>query len=246
MSEWFEDEAFWDGLYPFMFSDRKFEVADDQVADILDLAGLEGGSVLDLACGPGRHAAALAKRGFRVTGVDLSPSLLRRARDRARAEGVDVEWVQEDMRCFVRPDSFDLTINIFTAFGYFDDRQDDLEVLRNIHQSLRKGAACVIEVMGKECLARHFLPTTSEELPDGRLLVQRHEIIEDWTRVKNQWTVIEDGTATTFRFQHTVYSGQELKDRLLGVGFGDVRLFGGLDSSEYGLDSLRLVAVARK
>ena len=246
MSEWFEDEVFWDGLYPFMFSDRKFESADDQVSDILDLAGLEKGSVLDLACGPGRHAAALAKRGFRVTGVDLSPSLLRRARDRARAEGVDVEWVQADMRCFVRPDSFDLAINIFTAFGYFDDRQDDLQVLRNIHQSLRKGGAFVIEVMGKECLARHFQSTISEELPDGRLLVQRHEIVEDWTRVKNQWTVIEDGTATTFRFQHTVYSGQELKDRLLGVGFGDVRLFGGLDSSEYGLDSLRLVAVARK
>ena len=87
-----------------MFADRKFEVADNQVANILELAGLEGGSVLDLACGPGRHAAVLAKRGFRVTGVDLSPSLLRRARDRARAEGVDVEWVQEDMRCFVRPD----------------------------------------------------------------------------------------------------------------------------------------------
>ena len=167
MSEWFEDEAFWDGLYPFMFADRKFEVADDQVADILELAGLEGGSVLDLACGPGRHAAALAKRGFRVTGVDLSPSLLRRARDRARAEGVDVEWVREDMRRFVRPDAFDLAINIFTAFGYFDDRQDDLQVLRNIHQSLRKGGAFVIEVMGKECLARHFQSRFRRSCPTG-------------------------------------------------------------------------------
>ena len=178
MSEWFEDEAFWDGLYPFMFSDRKFEVADDQVADILDLAGLEGGSVLDLACGPGRHAAALAKRGFRVTGVDLSLSLLRRARDRARAEGVDVEWVQEDMRRFVRPDSFDLAINIFTAFGYFDDRQDDLQVLRNIHLSLRKGAAFVIEVMSKECLARHFLPTTSEGRQAARSAARNHRRLD--------------------------------------------------------------------
>ena len=246
MPKWYEDETFWNKLYPFLFPERRFDAAEDEVGGILDLAGLEKGDVLDLACGPGRHATALAKKGFRVTGVDLSPFLLRKARGLARAGGVDVEWVQEDMRRFVRPEAFDLAINIFTAFGYFDDKRDDLKVLRNIHRSLRKGGAFVIELKGKEGLARHFLPTTSKELADGKLLVERHEIFDDWTRIRNEWTVIEDGTATTFRFHTTVYSGQELKDRLLEAGFGDVSLFGGLDGSEYGLDAERLVAVARK
>ena len=246
MSEWFEDETFWNKLYPFLFSEEKFDAAEHEVGSVLDLADLGKGDVLDLACGPGRHAVALAKKGFRVTGVDLSPFLLKKAMDLARAESADVEWVREDMRRFVRPEAFDLVINIFTAFGYFDDKRDDIKVLRNIHQSLREGGALVMEIMGKECLANGFLSTTSEELADGRLLVERHEICDDWTRLKNQWILIENGTTTTFRFEITIYSGQELKDRMLEAGFGDVKLFGGLDGCEYGPNARRLVAVARK
>ncbi len=246
MPEWFEDEVFWNKLYPFLFTDRKLEAAEAEVGSVLELAGLEQGDVLDLACGPGRHSVALAKRGFRVTGVDLSPFLLRKARERARAENVDVEWVQEDMRRFVRPEGFDLAISLFTSFGYFESKADDLRVLRNIHQSLRGGGALVIEMAGREPLARRFQPTTSKELADGRLLVERHEVVDDWNRLKNEWIVIEDDTATTFRFEVRVYSGQELKYRLLEAGFADVRLHGGYDRSEYGLNAERLVAVAHR
>ena len=246
MPDWFEDESFWNGLYPFMFSERKFDIAEDEARSILDLVNLGEGDVLDLACGPGRHAVALAKEGFRVTGVDLSPFLLQKAISLARTESVDVEWVRDDMRHFVRSEAFNLVINIFTSFGYFDDKRDDMTVLQNIHRNLRAGGALVMDVMGKEWLARGFLPTTSEELADGRLLVQRHEIFDDWTRIKNQWILIEGDKVTTFRFHHTVYSGQEIMDRLVDVGFSDVQLFGGLDGSEYGLNARRLVAVARK
>ena len=144
------------------------------------------------------------------------------------------------------PGDLDLAISIFTSFGYFDDRLDDLNVLQKVHQSLRKGAVLVMDMMGKECLANDFLSTTSEELADGRLRVERREIVEDWTRVRNQWTIIEEGEATTFGFETTIYSGQELKDRLFEADFGDVRLFGGLDGSAYGVDARRLVAIARK
>ena len=245
MADWFEDDSLWKGLYPFMFSERRFNVAEDEAKGILALSKLEKGDVLDLACGPGRHAVALAREGFRVTGVDISPFLLEKAASLAQEQSVDVEWVQADMRHFLRPEAFDLVISIFTSFGYFDDKQDDLAVLRNIHRSLRPGGILVMELMGKEILARGFLPATSEELADGRLLIQRREICDDWTRIRNQWILIEGGKATMFRFQHTVYSGQELRDRLLDAGFSDVKLFGGLDGSEYGLNARRLVAVAR-
>ena len=210
------------------------------------LQALEEGRILDLACGPGRHAVALARKGFRVTGVDISSFLLQKAMALARAESVNVEWVRDDMRHFVRPEAFNLVINMFTAFGYFDDKRDDLRVLRNMHRSLCKGGVLVIDVMGKELLARGFLPTTSDELADGRMLIQRHEIFDNWTRIRNQWIVIENDVATTFRFHNTVYSGQEIQDRLFEAGFRDVRLFGSVDGSEYGLNARRLVAVARK
>ena len=150
------------------------------------------------------------------------------------------------MRRFVRPDSYDLVVSLFTSFGYFESRAEDLAVLRNVHRSLRSGGALVIEIAGREALARGFQPTTSKELADGSLLFERHEVVDDWTRVKNHWVVIEDGAATTFRFEFRVYSGQELKELLLAAGFTDVRLYGGYDSREYGLDAERLVAVACK
>ncbi len=246
MSEWYEDDGLWDGLYPFMFSDRSFDLAEDEVNSVLDLAGLEQGDVLDLACGPGRHATVLARKGFGVTGVDLSSFLLEKAVARARAENVQVDWIREDMRRFVRPEAFDLVMSMFTSFGYFDDRRDDVTVLRNVHNSLRVGGALVMDTMSKEWLAMNFQPTTSEELDGGRLLFRRHEILGDWSRVRNRWTLIEEGKARTFSFQHAVYSGLELEDRLLGVGFRAVQLFGGLDRRTYDLNAARLIAVARK
>ena len=246
MPQWFEDESFWKMLYPFMFSERRFDVAEDEARGILDVAGMGEGNALDLACGPGRHAVALAKGGFRVTGVDLSPFLLQKAASLAEEMRVEVEWVEADMRHFLRPEAFDLVISMFTSFGYFDDKNDEMTTLRNTYHNLRSGGTLVMELMGKEILARGFLPTTSEELSDGRLLVQRREVYDDWTRLRNQWILIEGERATSFSFHHTVYSGQELRDRLIDTGFSDIQLFGGLDGSEYGRNARRLVAVARK
>ena len=246
MPDWFEDETFWEKLYPFLFTGSKLEAAEVEVDSVLRLAGLERGDVLDLACGPGRHSVALAKRGFRVTGVDLSAFLLGKARQRARAEHIDVDWVQEDIRRFARPEAFDLALSLFTSFGYFESKDDDLAVLRNIRKSLRTDGTLVMETAGREALARRFQPTTSKELDDGRLLVERHEIVDDWTRVRNLWIAIEDDTATTFRFEFRVYSGQELKSLLFDAGFAVVNLYGAYDGRPYDLHAERLVAVARR
>ena len=75
MTTWFEDESFWEKLYPFMFPDQGFEIADEQIEKLLGLVGFSGSTVLGLACGPGRHSIALAKQGLQVTGVDLSSFL---------------------------------------------------------------------------------------------------------------------------------------------------------------------------
>ena len=246
MQEWFEDECYWETLYPFLFPDSKFDAAEWETGRILELARIECGDVLDLACGPGRHSTALAQRGFRVTGVDLSSFLLRRARELGERKNVVLEWVQEDMRRFVRPEGFDLVISLFTSFGYFGDRGDDLKVLRNVFRSLRGGGSLVMELAGKECLAGAFAPTGSRKLPDGRILVERRQVVGDWSRINNEWIVIEGGAASIFQFEISIYSGQELKDRLHDVGFREVNLYGDYDRSEYGPNAHRLVAVALK
>ena len=244
--EWFDDDSFWRELYPFMFSEKRVADADGQVAKALALIKPPGKSVLDLCCGPGRCSIALAKKGFRVTGVDKTTYLLKKARAQARTARVNIEWVQEDMRDFVRPASFALVLSMFTSFGYFDDRQDDMTVLQNMLTSLQPGGACLIEVLGKERLAKILQPTISTVLPDGTLLVERHEIFDDWTRVRNEWLVIRNHRLKSFKFHHTVYSGQELRDRMERAGFVGVNLYGNLDGDEYGPRAERLIAIGRK
>jgi hypothetical protein len=77
-------------------------------------------------------------------------------------------------------------------------------------------------------------------------VVQHHEIFDDWTRIRNEWILIRKGRAKHFRFHHTVYSGQELRDRLEQAGFRRVRLYGNLDGDAYGPATHRLIATARK
>jgi SAM-dependent methyltransferase len=244
--EWFDDDSFWVDMYPLLFPEKRFADAFNQIDKILQLVKPRGKMVLDLCCGPGRCSIALAKRGFVVTGVDRTEFLLKKAKTRARAARVKIEWVKCDMRDFVRPEGFDLVLSMFTSFGYFDAKDADSIVLSNMFASLKSGGACLIDVVGKEWLARVFQPTNSEKLPDGTTVVQRHEIFDNWNRIRNEWILIRKGHSKAYMFHHTVYSGQELIDRMQQAGFADIVLYGNLDGDEYGPNACRLIAVGRK
>jgi len=247
VSDWFADDAFWTEVYPFEFPREMIDAGDAQVEKALRLDGVpQRGHALDVGCGPGRHAIPLARRGFRVTAIDLSAFHLAKAAQAAAAANVEIELVRADMRTFACPDRFDLALSLFTSFGYFEDKADDLRVLKGIHGNLRDGGTLVMDVMSKERLARIFQASASQKAPDGALLVQRHEIVDDWTRVRNEWTIIRGDRARTFAFTVRVYSGQELRELLVAAGFEQVALYGALDQRPYGLHAERLVAVAVK
>lgn len=244
--EWFDDESFWKETYPFMFPRKRFTDTPEQVEKILQLVKPRGKAVLDLCCGPGRFAVVLASKGFKVTGVDRTEFLLKKAKARARRAKVKIEWVKCDMRDYLQRERFDLVLNMFTSFGYFDCKEEDLQVLQNIFSGLKPGGIVLIDVIGKERLANIFQPTSSQVLPNGTRVVELREIFDNWTRIRNEWLIIRKGRSKSFKFHHTIYSGQELIDRLEHVGFHKVKIFGSLDGSEYGPRAQRLIAVAEK
>ena len=243
---WFDDDAMWRDIHPFLFRESRVAGTAEHTRKLLRLVRPKGKAVLDLCCGPGLYSIPLAKRGYRVTGVDRTRYYLAKARARANTARVTVEWVRQDMRDFVRPGAFDLALSMESSFGYFDEKEEDQRVLRHVLESLRPGGAFALEMLGKEQIARIFVPVTHATLPDGTLLVQRHAIFDDWTRIRNDWTLVRRGRAKTYTFHHTLFSGQELRERMEEAGFVDVKLYGGFDGREYGLKAERLLALGRR
>src|SRR2546429_3545596 len=103
--------------------------------------------ILDLPCGQGRHAIELARRGYDVTGADLSPYLLSVAEERGRASGVRVRWLSADMRRPIAGETFDVVLNLFTSLGYFADEAEDQKVVRAAASMLVPGGRFVLGLM---------------------------------------------------------------------------------------------------
>jgi|SRR5579862_8369781 len=243
---WFEAEEFWREFFTVLFPPWRSSEAQLQVNQIITLTGFQGESVLDLCCGPGYHAAAFARRGFKVTGVDLSGYLLDLARDETSKLGFAIKWIREDMRNFCAMEAFDLVCNLTTSIGYFDDEADNLSVLRNVYASLRPGGIFLIDTTGKEIIARKWQAAFCTENADGSTLIRHCRIRDDWSRIHNEWILLKDTDVRKFSYEHHIYSGSELKEKLLQSGFGRVQLYGDLEGSPYGLEAARLIAIAKK
>lgn len=243
---WFDNKKFWSLFYNWMFPEESFHQAEEQAVDIIQITGVDSGAVLDLCCGPGRHSVPLSKKGFRVTGVDLQPMLMEKARVYSAKENVTVEYVEENMLTFKRLHSFDLVISMFSSFGYFSDPDDDIRVINNVYDSLKPGGKLLMDVRGKEIHAMENITSLSQEMPNGDLIFHRSKVNEDWTRSDSEWIYVSGEKAYRFEMSVNLYSGSELRALLQKAGFPIVKVYGDLKGGAYDHNAKRLVVVAEK
>lgn len=246
--DWYDDDRFWELMRPYMFTDRSWERAEKEIDQLVEHHGLEPGDrILDLPCGPGRHALELAQRGFSVTAVDRTESFVDEVDELAAEQDVKIETHTADMREFEHPRSFDVVVNLFTSFGYFDDEAENQGVLARFFEHLRPGGRLVMDVVGKEGLAQTFQPRDWHEFDDGALLLEERELSEDWGWLENRWILFTpDGERHEFRLGHRLYSGVELRRMVEQAGFADVEVKGSLDGEPYAPKSHRLVVTGHK
>ncbi|MFA6508782.1 MAG: class I SAM-dependent methyltransferase [Treponemataceae bacterium] len=258
--EWFSEAAFWERFAPVMFDpDRWAEVP--AVADGIErLAGKAPGKnpagragadrarsvpcALDLCCGTGRISIELALRGWQTVGVDITASYLAAARESADDEGVALELIEQDVRRFVRPAAFDVALNLYVSFGYFDNAADDALLARNALKSLRPHGCFIIETLGKEIAVREF--TDGEWFERGGYTVlTEFSVVDSWAALRNRWILLKDGERFDRSFDQRLYSGTELRRLLLDAGFSSVELYGEWDGEPYDEKARVLIAVAR-
>jgi len=242
MEESWGPDSLWALARDAIFPPAAFDAGPIQVDAILALSGATKPlDVLDLPCGPGRHALPLAERGHRVVAVDRTPSYL--AELRSAAGELPIEVVQADMRDFARDDAFDLALNLYHSFGYFPDRADDARVLANLRRSLRDGGALVMDLHSWELMGRGFEPVRERALPDGSVVREEASIDGDW--MTSTWTLTRDGEAHARDMSLRLYSAETLRAALNEAGFPYVTVFGGFDLRPWDDEAVRLVVLAR-
>ena len=211
---------------------------------LLELSpGLE---LLDLACGHGRIANALAERGVRVTGLDATPLFLDLARADAAERGLDVEYVEGDMRSIPWRERFDRVLCWFTSFGYFDD-PDNQKTLAEFARVLRPGGQLLLETMHHDGFVRGFIPapgaTVAERGDDTLIDVTTFDSVRG--RVETDRTVHRDGRVRRSHHSIRVPTVPEFDEWLAAAGFSE-RHYSERGGRPLRYDSRRLVVTATK
>lgn len=247
MDRWYEQffaEDYLAVYEPLLPPERTAREVDDMV-HLLALP--DGAAILDLACGYGRHAIALAQRGYRVTGQDLSAVMLRRAAADADARGVHVRWVQRDMRDIPFTREFDAVISVFTSFGYLESDADDQRVLIQVREALKSGGQFLLDTISRDALVRNFQPGGVDRRNDGLLVIEerRFEPVtgRNNVRVTLQWP---DGRRAEHIHSARIYCPTELGSLCQRAGLPIERWFGGFDGSTLDMTSRRLVLIGRR
>lgn len=220
------------------------ELSDAQAALVwraLQLA--EGDEVLDVPCGHGRIANRLAARGARVTGLDADAFFLERARTDAAARGVDVEYVQGDMRELPWEERFDAVVNWFTSFGYFDD-EGNTAWLASARRTLKPGGRLAIDVHSRDVFMRNRMPAAVFER-DGDLVVDRFAFDVTTGRETTERWMVRGGNVRKVEYSVRFYTYTELRSLLLASGFTAVEAVGH-DGKPLTLETRRMIVIATR
>ena len=242
------DKSIWQEFFDAHAPDYNGNVFTRNTAAEIDflveeLALPPGAAVLDLGCGTGRHSVGLARRGFRMTGLDLSPGMLAQADAAAKAAGVQVEWVQADAAAFEFPQRFDAAIGLCEGslglLGAGDDPiGQPLAVLRNVASSLKPGAPAIFTVLNASAMIRRH---QDADVAAGRF--------DPLAMVETNALSPREGAAPVM-LRERAFTPTELVLLFRTAGLSVHHLWGGT-SGNWGrrpllLDEMEIMAVARK
>jgi ubiquinone/menaquinone biosynthesis C-methylase UbiE len=239
-------DEFFDHFYLRAYAGVGQEEAEAQALAAARLAGCpEGGELLDVPCGFGRHSVPLARAGYRVTGVDRSEALLAEARRRAGGQ----RWpklARADYRDLPFSDaSFDAALNLFSSLGYLGD-EEDTKALAEIGRVLRPGGRLVIESMHRDLLVRIFRDQDWRAVGAGRLLLEQRTFDAASGVVQATQTLIDgSGERDSRTYAIRLYSATELLAMLARAGFAEARCHGDLEGAPFTTGTRLVVAATR-
>lgn len=202
-----------------------------------------GARLLDVPCGNGRHALELTRRGYRLTGVDLSEEFLGHARRDSASAGLTIDWHHADMRSLPDLQPFDGAYCFGNSFGYLDKPSAD-QFLSSLAAMLRPGARFILETgAAAESILPSFRRNEWYRAGDMFILSERRYVPEH-SRLDIDYTFVHNGSVETRPTSSYVRTSAELSSQLERAGFRVEALYGSVQGEPYQLASNHLIIVA--
>jgi len=209
--------------------------------------------ILDVGCGTGRHAVELARRGYRVTGIDLSPDQLRRARQKARAAGVAVDFQRRDARRFRFKRAFDLAVMLCEgAFPLMETDEENYRILANAARAIRPGGKIIFTTLNVLYPLYHSVKDFVNSQATGGCWQETSTV--DLLTFRDYSTVSvedDDGRQKTLQCNERYYAPAEISWMLKSLGFSEISILG-CDTGDFKrdrpltTDDFEMLVVARK
>ncbi len=241
---WYED-WFADERYLALYHHRNNEEAScalDLIEKVTEIG--KDSAILDLACGAGRHSINLAKRGYKnITAIDLSPTLILEAKKNAEAEGVKIHFKQQDMRLF--DGSFDLIMNLFTSFGYFEHDEENEGVILRVGRSLKSGGYFILDFFNAGMIRGGLSPHDEKVIPSGERIEQFRKIIND--RIEKKILIHSEDVTSEFNESVRLFELQDFERMFENAGISIKQKFGNYFGKPFEAGSSpRLILVGKK
>ncbi|MCX6086983.1 MAG: class I SAM-dependent methyltransferase [Caldiserica bacterium] len=216
-----------------------------QVQQLLRLCTvLPGAVVLDVGCGVGRHSIELAKLGFRVTGVDMNADYIAACRERTEQLGLNAEFHAVDSRVMKLDVRADLTISLWSSFGYYGEI-GDLQILERVAEHTRRGGHVVLDIENRDYIVKHFVAEEWHEHEQELVFEKRRFDATDGT-VSTRRVVLSGGVRREYHRVLRMYTVTELTALLEAAGLQPQRWCGDYDGSRFGFESKRMIAIAER
>lgn len=241
MKSWFEEHFQEDYLRVY---DHRDEIkAANELEKIMEYVPLKKGmKVIDLCCGNGRHARWLARRGFYVTGIDLSTALLKKAIE--LTEGIPVQYQRGDIRNIPLLQEYDGAFNLFTSFGYFTDDAENELVFTKASDALKNNGWFVFDYLNPTYVKNNLVPEDEME-KDGLFIKQEREVKSGY--VFKRITIKEGDSKREYMERVKLYEQEAIKEMLMRNNFTVKHIFGDYDASIYDKnDSPRQIFICQK
>jgi len=246
-NEWWKE--FFNKDYLELYSDKVSEKKTQEETKLLEeiLNKNKVIKVLDLACGQGRHSIALSKEGFNVTGLDYSKDLINIARQKAKREDLNTNFVEGDMLAlpFLNQE-FDAVINIFTAFGYFSEKKDDEKVISEVFRVLKPGGIFILDLPNPNNFFKNFKSSQRETSLNGFEI----KTMSDFNPATKRWDVKikrrKEDQFSEKSYGVRIYDKQEITAMLKNLGLLVKQIYGSFNGEIYASESKRMIILTEK